>query len=142
MLLSHGCCGILLITEAGSRTRAMKPYGSGATLSFCALSSSLTFALALLCSFPWFVHYPYLSRAFGLPWWRRTMSSVLISRAGSWWSTLDFQLRSLLTLRLVLCHPQTQYPSAQQLFKIIKVSSALAIYKRFDFFPIRGHEVL
>ena len=87
---------------------AFKSYCSGATLSFCALSTSLTFALVFLCRFPRFFPFPFLSRAFRFPWWRRTMSNDLISRAGSLWSTLQspscvfpfsFDIRCFVTLR-------------------------------------------
>ena len=103
MDLSHGCCRISHITQARSRT------GCNEALLFRSYTLVLcSFALAFRCRFPRFFPFPFLSRAFRFPGWRRTKSNDLISRAGSCWSTLlslscvltfRFDIRCFVTLR-------------------------------------------
>ena len=70
--------------------RGKKTYCPGDALSFCALYTSLTFALPLLSLFPKSSPFFSLNRIFRFPWWRRTMYSELIAGANSWWSTKYF----------------------------------------------------
>ena len=83
--LSHSWYRILHITEASSRI------GGNATLVFrsytLVLRSFYLFYL-ILCRFPRFFFFPFLNRDLTFHCWCRTMSSDLISRAASSWSTL------------------------------------------------------
>ena len=85
---------------------AMKPYFSGAKLSVCAPSTTLTFTSPFLCRFPRLLLF--VSRFIRFSWWRRTTFFDLISHAGSWWSKLQshicifcfrFDIRCFVTLR-------------------------------------------
>ena len=121
---------------------AMKINCSGAKLSFCALSTSLAFALSFLCCFQMFFLILFLVKALSFPWWRRTMSSDLISRAGSRCSTLlSPSCFFASALYQIICLLQNQYPSAQQLFENSKGSSSLAVHHRFKLVFIHGQVV-
>ena len=117
--------------KLAQRQGTMKPYCSGALLSFYALSTILTFAFAFICRFPRFFTFLILRRAFRFPWWRKTMSSDLISLAGSWWSTplspscvflFRFNIGCFVTLR-------TSIPELNK------------VYQRFEMVVIRGQVV-
>ena len=139
MYLSLGCGIISHITKARSRTGAIKPYCSAATLSFCAISTSLTFALAFLCRFPRFSLFLFWS--FRFPWWRRTISSDLISNAG--WFLMEhsvvsqlcfpfrFDFRCFVTLRTRI----------SVLSNSLRCSSGLTVYQHFKLVVIRGQVV-